>query len=130
MRCIEDHLPESILDVATGGETLREIDRPALFPQPVEHLDELAVCLVVQLVFREALDEHVGLVVAVEGPVILIEAAEGHQTPVIHLNCLHVQVLKGLFGHLRAVLLQSVEQVAVQMSLVARLVAVASRHDF
>lgn len=79
--------------------------------------------------FPFPLNKHVGLVIAVETPMVLIEAADRHEATIIDLHCLHVQVLEGFFSHGGSILAQSLEQVRVQVGLVAGLVPVSRCHN-
>ena len=132
MRCIKNCLPECILNVAARRETLTEVNRLALFSQSIEHRYELSVCLVVVAVhlFDRSFDKHVCLVVAVKRPMVLIETTQCHHTAVIYLNSFHMQVLKRLFCDFGPIFLKSVEQVAIQVRLVARLISIAGSDDF
>ena len=100
----------------------------------MKYLCELLMRLVVKLGERwllgDSLDEHIGLVVTVERPVILIEATHRHHAAIIYLDGLHVQVFEWFFSHLRPVLSQPIKQIAVKKGLVAGLIAIASRDDF
>ena len=57
---------------------------------------------------------------------ILIEAAQSHPAAIVNLDGLHVQILEGLLDHGGPVFLQALEEVRVEMGLVARLVSVPS----
>ena len=105
---VEYELPESIFDVAYGGEAFTEVDRPALCSEPIEDVNELAMCLVRNLVFailRAKLEEHVSFIVAFKWPMVLIEASNSNLLAIIDLYSFHVEVLEGLFCDLGSILL-------------------------
>ena len=60
---------------------------------------------------------------------VLIETTQCHHAAIIYLDSFHVQVLKRFFRNLGSVFLKSIEQVAIQVGLVARLVSI-SRSDY
>ena len=73
---------------------------------------------------------QVGLIIAIEWPVVLIEGAHGHQSPIIDFDRLHMQILKGFFiddGSLRA---QLSEKVWVEQALVGGLISESCWDDF
>lgn len=118
VRHVEHKLPERVLDVARRREPLSEVDRATLSLEPIEDAKELPMGFQLGLLFvfflTPLLDEHVGLVVTVEAPVVLVEAPDRHYAAVIYLDGLHMQVLEGLLGHLGSVFAQSIEQVRVE----------------
>lgn len=83
------------------------------------------MCLYVQLV-TSVLEKHIDLVVAIERPVILIEASERHNFSIVYVDRLHVQVFKRFLLDLGTILPQSFEQVAIQVRFIDWLVTVTS----
>lgn len=98
--------PPCVLEVASHCVALIEIDGSALALEVLEHVHKLLVsfalmgCLVL-------LKEDVRLIVHIERPVVLIEAAQGHDLAIIDIDRLHMQILEGLFMHYRTTALKS-----------------------
>ena len=128
----EDKAPERALNAALRRVSLLEIYWSTLLLQVVKHLHELLMRLEAPLINTSIvlLNQQVGLVVAVEAPMVLIETAQSHQAPIIDLDCLHVQELEGLLMHHCSLTLQLPKEVRVEEAFVARLIPVASRYYF
>ena len=128
VRHVEHELPKRVLNVTRWGKCFCEVHWSALLFESIKDSNELPVRFIPsQVIF--SFDKNVSLIVAVKTPVVLVEATQSYHLAVIDLNCFHVQILEGLLGYCRSVILQSLKEVRIKMCFVAGLVSVASSDD-
>ena len=60
---------------------------------------------------------------------VLVETSKGHNSAIIYLDCLHVQILERLLVHFGTILVQVCEQIGVEEALVAGLVSVTGSNN-